>query len=176
MSEAASAAGRRFVELADGSLGEYLDKIERATAGLDSRALWSRAGERSNSIANLLLHLRGNLTQWVLGGLLGEPFERRRGVEFAARAGDERAAERGREELLAELAAVVERCRAGIRGLDEPALARERTIQGYRTDGYRALFHAVEHMSYHTGQIVMRAKELLPPEVELEFYPQHRHE
>jgi hypothetical protein len=172
-------AADRLVELADRYLGEYLEKIDRSTAGLAPAAIWHRPDERSNSIGNLLLHLRGNLTQWVLGGLLGEPFERRRGAEFAARPGPGGPGDgttTGRDELLAELAGVVERCRAGIRRLDEEELGRRRTIQGYELDGYRALFHAVEHMSYHTGQIVMRAKELLPPGVELEFYPQHRGE
>jgi uncharacterized damage-inducible protein DinB len=160
----------RLVALADRYLAEYLSKIERSTAGLDDAALWRRAGERSNSIANLLLHLRGNLSQWVLGGLFGETVERRRGAEFAAREGA------GRAELLAALAEVVGRCRAGLDRLDAAELARPRRIQGYDVDGYGALFHAVEHMSYHTGQIVLLAKELLPPGVELEFYPQHRGE
>jgi uncharacterized damage-inducible protein DinB len=159
-----------LIELAGRYLAEYLDKIERATAGLDDAALWRRANQRSNSIANLLLHLRGNLAQWVLGGLLGEPFERHRGAEFAAREGA------GRAELLAALAETVGRVRAGIARLDAAALDRPLTIQGYATDGRDALFHVVEHMSYHTGQIVMLAKELLPASVELEFYPQHRGE
>jgi hypothetical protein len=172
-------AADRLVELADRYLGEYLEKIDRSTAGLGPEAIWHRPDERSNSIGNLLLHLRGNLTQWVLGGLLGEPFERRRGAEFAARpeaADPGRRVGLGRDELLAALAEVVERCRAGVRRLEAGELGRRRAIQGYEIDGYGALFHAVEHMSYHTGQIVMRAKELLPPGVELEFYPQHRNE
>jgi uncharacterized damage-inducible protein DinB len=158
-----------LLALADRYLAEYLDKIGRATATLSEEQLWWRPNERSNSIANLLLHLDGNLTQWCLGGLLGEPFERHRGAEFAARAG-------GGAELVARLAATVARCRAGLRGLDPAALARELTIQGYQMDGRGALFHAVEHMSYHTGQIVLLAKALLAPAVELEFYPQHRTE
>ena len=163
-----------LIDLAGRYLAEYLDKIERSTARLDDEAIWSRANERSNSIANLLLHLCGNLSQWVLAGLLGESVERRRGAEFAARPGRINGASRG--ELLGALAEVVERCRAGIVRLEPAELARRRRIQGYEVDGHRALFHAVEHMSYHTGQIVLLAKQLLPPSVELEFYPQHRDE
>lgn len=160
----------RLVELADQYLAEYLSKIERATVGLSEESLWWRANERSNSIANLLLHLDGNLSQWVLGGLLGEPVVRRRSEEFAARGA------LGKGELLARLAATVARCRAGIAALDRAALARPCSIQGDETDGAGALFHVVEHMSYHTGQIVLLAKALLPAGVELEFYPQHRDE
>jgi uncharacterized damage-inducible protein DinB len=160
----------RLVELADRYLAEYLDKIERATAGLPDAAFWWRANERSNSIANLLVHLRGNLSQWILAGLGGESFARRRAAEFAARDG----AQRG--ELLAALAATVGRCRAVVARSTDAELDRERRIQGYVVDGWAALFHAVEHMSYHTGQIVLLAKQLLPPETGLEFYPQHRDE
>ena len=160
----------RLVELARRYFAEYLSKIERATEGLDETQLWRRANERSNSIGNLLLHLDGNLTQWVRGGLLGEPIERHRSAEFAARGGPPRA------ELLARLSATIERCREGVAGLDAGELARPRSIQGYQIDGAGALFHAVEHMSYHTGQIVLLAKALLPAEVELEFYPQHKGE
>jgi len=160
----------RLVELADLYFAEYLSKIERATAGLTDESLWWRANERSNSIANLLLHLDGNLSQWVLGGLLGQTIVRHRSEEFAARG------TAGRTELLARLAGTVGRCRSGVAALDREALARPLSIQGYETDGAGALFHAVEHMSYHAGQIVLLAKALLPGEVELEFYPQHRGE
>jgi uncharacterized damage-inducible protein DinB len=161
---------RRLLELADRYLAEYLSKIERATAGIDDRQLWWRANERSNSIANLLIHLRGNLSQWILGGLAGEPVVRHRGAEFAARSGT------GRDELLAALAETVTRCRQAIGRLDAADLRATRSIQTYDIDGHGALFHAVEHMSYHVGQIVLLAKALLPPTAELEFYPQHRDE
>lgn len=159
-----------LIGLAERYLAEYEEKIERATAGLPETALWWRANERSNSIANLILHLHGNLSLWVLSGLAGEPFERRRSAEFAAREALPKTA------LLALLATTVERCRTAIRELSSEDLARERRIQTYTVDGYAALFHTVEHMSYHTGQIVLLAKQLLPPEIELEFYPQHRDE
>ena len=159
-----------LVALADSYLVQYLDKIELATAALPDAALWWRANERSNSIANLVLHLRGNLSLWILAGLGGEPFDRHRAAEFAARD------DTPRDELLAALAATVARCRAVLARLAADELDRERRIQGYAVDGWAALFHAVEHMSYHTGQIVLLAKQLLPPEVELEFYPQHRDE
>jgi uncharacterized damage-inducible protein DinB len=169
--QSAARTDHRLVALADHYFAEYLSKIERATQGLDDDAIWRRANQRSNSIGNLLLHLDGNLGQWVLDGLLGEPVERHRAAEFAARSGAPRV------ELVATLAATVARCRAGVAKLDAAELARSRTIQGYEElDGYAALFHAVEHMSYHTGQIVLLAKSYLPAGAALEFYPQHRNE
>ncbi len=157
----------RLVEFAEHYWIEYLGKIEQAVAPLTGEQLWWRPNEASNSIANLLAHLHGNLSQWVLAGLGGRPFERHRDEEFAARGG------RSKSELLADLAATVTRCQETIRSLSPEELARVRRIQKYELDGHRALFHTVEHMSYHTGQIVLLAKL---QGAKLEFYPQHRGE
>ena len=104
------------------------------------------------------------------GNVGGQPFERHRSEEFAARPGP---GGRSKAELLAGLAATVTRCRETIRSLSADELARVRRIQKYGLDGYRALFHTVEHMSYHTGQIVLLAKL---QGVALDFYPQHQGE
>ncbi|MEO8277506.1 MAG: DinB family protein [Thermoanaerobaculia bacterium] len=160
----------RLIELADHYWSEYLRKIETAVAPLTEDELWWRSNEGSNSIANLLAHLHGNLSQWVLSGLAGQPFERHRDAEFAARAGT---GSPSKDRLVADLRETVTRCREAIRGLSPEELARVRKIQKYELDGYQALFHTVEHMSYHTGQIVLVAKQFGAP---LDFYPQHRGE
>ena len=61
-------------------------------------------------------------------------------------------------------------------GVIEPGTAVIRAQVTASPDGYQALFHAVEHMAYHTGQIVLLAKALAPPGTEIDFYPQHRGE
>ncbi len=160
----------RLVEFAEHYWSEYLGKIEQAVAPLTDEQLWWRADEGNNSIANLLAHLHGNLSQWVLAGLGGGNFERHRDEEFAARPGPTAAT---KAELLADLATTVTRCRETIRALSPTELAQVRRIQKYDLDGYRALFHTVEHMSYHTGQIVLLAKL---QGAALDFYPQHKGE
>lgn len=160
----------RLTEFAEHYWSEYLGKIEQAVAPLTDEQLWWRPNEASNGIANLLAHLHGNLSQWVLAGLGGQPFVRHRSEEFAARPGP---GGQSKAELLAGLAATVTRCRETVRSLSADELARVRRIQKYELDGYRALFHTVEHMSYHTGQIVLLAKL---QGANLDFYPQHRGE
>jgi uncharacterized damage-inducible protein DinB len=145
---------------------EYLHKIEAAVDMLAAEQVWWRANQRSNSIGNLVLHLVGNLSQWVLAGLGGEAYQRRRTAEFAAREGA------APEDLLAALRAVVQRCVATAGRLDEVEMTETYEIQGYQRDGFGVLLHAVEHMAYHTGQIVLLAKQLAPEGAELEFYPQ----
>jgi uncharacterized damage-inducible protein DinB len=55
-------------------------------------------------------------------------------------------------------------------------LDRGLRVQGYDTDGLGVVFHIVEHMSYHTGQIVATTKQLQGPPANIDFYPQHRGE
>jgi hypothetical protein len=55
-------------------------------------------------------------------------------------------------------------------------LARPLRIQTYDATVLAAAFHAVEHLSYHTGQILAVAKELAGDREPFELYPQHRGE
>ncbi len=150
---------------ADRLYGEYLDKIERSAGLLSAEQLWWRPNPACNSVGNLLLHLCGNLSQWVLAGLGGEAFERDRPAEFAAEGGDDARA------LLARLRAVVERCRRVAATRSDEDLRRTHVIQGYTHTGFGVLLHTVEHMAYHTGQIVHIVKQLLGGPAEIEFYP-----
>jgi uncharacterized damage-inducible protein DinB len=160
----------RLAELSADYLASFLRRIEDAVAPLSEDQVWWRANPATNSIGNLLLHLQGNLSQWVLAGLGGRPYERHRSQEFAARGTAAKA------ELLAGLREVVAGCQEVVRGLSRAGLAEVRRIQGYESDGWNTVLHVTEHMSYHTGQIVHVAKELLGPEGGIDFYPQHRGE
>lgn len=147
-------------------LTEYLDKIRLACEGLSDEQVWTRSTPHANSIGNLILHLCGNLSLWIRASLGGRPFIRDRAAEFSASMSLES------EELFRQLEEVVFDCRKIIEGLDADFQARQHTIQGYTVSGSGALFHAVEHMSYHTGQIILIAKEMRDRTGDrLEFYP-----
>lgn len=156
-----------FHGLAARYLEEYCAKIRVVAEGLDEEQLWWRPAEGTNSVGNLLLHLGGNLSLWILQGIGGEAFVRDRAGEFAASGGADGA------ELLSRLESVVARCRE-ILERDRPnPLDREVEIQGYSIDARGAIFHAVEHMGYHTGQIVWAVKLLRGSSHGIEFYPRH---
>lgn len=93
-------------ELAARYLEEYLDKIWASLERLDEDQIWWRPAPETNSAGNLVLHLSGNLSLWILSGVGGRPFERRRSEEFAADRSH------GRSELLSQLEEVVAACRA----------------------------------------------------------------
>jgi uncharacterized damage-inducible protein DinB len=162
-----------FSELAGRYLQEYLDKILYALDRLDEDDLWWRPAPGTNSVGNLMLHLAGNLSLWILQGVGGQPFERDRAAEFTA---DGNQPHHTRADVIEKLTKVVAACQGLLIGIPESDLARVREIQGYKIDGQSALFHAVEHMAYHTGQILwavkMKVREAGGSEA-FELYPQH---
>jgi uncharacterized damage-inducible protein DinB len=135
-------------------LADYLPKIERCLERLTEEQVWWRAGERSNSVGNLLLHLEGNARQWLVAGVGGAPDRRARDREFEERAGVAAA------ELLARHRATLSEADAVLAGLDPAALLGRRRIQGLDVTVLAALFHVVEHFSMHTGQIILLTKML----------------
>ena len=70
---------RAFLEKSHSLIAaDYLPKIGRCLERLSDEDVWSRPNEASNSIGNLLLHLRGNITQWIIGGVGERAYERHR--------------------------------------------------------------------------------------------------
>ena len=150
-----SETARAFLALARRHLSEdYLPKIERCLERLTDEQVWWRAGEHANSVGNLLLHLEGNLRQWVVCGAGGAPDSRERDREFAERR------PLPREELLARLRAAVAEADAVLARLDPSTLLERRRVQGLDVTLLAAVFHAVEHFSTHTGQVVLLTKIL----------------
>lgn len=131
---------------------DYLPKVGRCLDGLSDEDVWWRPNEASNSIGNLVLHLCGNVRQWIVGGVGGRGFERRRQQEF-----DERGPVPAGE-LWARLKSVVAEADEVLAGLDAEALARRERIQGHEVSVLEAVYHVVEHFGMHTGQIIYLSK------------------
>ena len=141
---------------------EYRTKIRAAVDSLPADALWWRANEKSNSVGNLLMHLAGNIRQWIVGGVGGQPNVRDRDGEFAARSGDDAAT------LLSRLDAAIDEVDTVLASLTEADLVTTRTIQGRDVTVLEAVYHVVEHFSMHVGQIILVAKIHSPGSVQ--FY------
>ena len=66
---------------------EYPIKLRHCLNALPRGAVWARPNQDSNSVGNLLIHLTGNVTEWILGGVGGRSYKRYRAGEFAQRDG-----------------------------------------------------------------------------------------
>ena len=155
--------GQAFIDQAIRLLSaDFFPKIRSCLTLLDDAEVWWRPNQHSNSIGNLMLHLSGNVRQWIVSGLGGAPDERRRDGEFKARSG------MTRSELLGQLDATLQEAVATLQSLAPDSLERTFQVQAYEVTGLQAIFHVVEHFSYHTGQILFITKQL--EDVDLGFY------
>src|SRR5947207_7628776 len=108
--------GHAFLLQAVHSLDAGLDRIRHCVGQLDDAQLWWRPHAAMNSIANLLLHLCGNLTQWIVAGVTEASDRRDRPQEFAERGPIPKA------ELLARLEAVAGAAREVLRRTSDTQL------------------------------------------------------
>ncbi len=130
----------------------FLPKIEWCIAQLSDEDIWQRANEDSNSVGNLLLHLAGNVRQWIISGVGGETDNRVRQQEF-----DQRTII-PKEELIAKLKATVLEADRVLSELDPAIVLEKRKIQNREVTILYAIYHVVEHFSMHTGQIITFTK------------------
>ena len=135
---------------------EYPTKIRAAVEAMPGDRLWWRPNEQTNSVGNLLLHLSGNVRQWIVSGVGGHPDVRKRNMEFAARGGATAA------DMLAGLDATLREADEVLRALLPSELLERRSIQGRDTTVLEAVYHVVEHFAGHTGQIIWIAKMSTP--------------
>jgi hypothetical protein len=129
-------------------LDSALDRTKHCLGQLTDGQVWHRSRSDLNSIGNLILHLCGNLRQWVVAGVGGARDVRNRPAEFA---------ERGpvpRDELIRNLEAVVGEAKRVLTGVDARQLTDVRRIQGFDVTGVGAIFESVPHFRGHTQEIV----------------------
>jgi hypothetical protein len=135
---------------------EYRTKLRKAVRAIPASEIWRRPNDQSNSVGNLLLHLAGNVGQWIVSGVGGMPDNRDRPAEFGARGGA------SADELLAGLDGVLTQADQVLARLTPIDLVERRTIQGRDVSVLAAVYSAVQHFSTHLGQIIMVAKEHAP--------------
>jgi hypothetical protein len=129
---------------------------------LTTEQIWWRPNEASNSIGNLLLHLNGNVRQWLVASFNRDEDKRNRPAEFAAKEGATAA------ELIDRLGATLDEAAAVLDRLTTAELLAPYEIQGYHVHGLDAVYQVVEHFGIHYGQVVYITKLL--SDKDLGFY------
>ncbi|HKB09567.1 MAG TPA: DinB family protein [Vicinamibacterales bacterium] len=154
---------RLFLEFSRTKLiDEYWPRMRGCVESLTEAQVWWRPNDASNSIGNLLLHLNGNVRQWLVTSFNRTDHGRQRAAEFAAREPIDPAV------LLDRLGATLQEASAVLSRLTEADLLATMHIQGYTVTGLEAIYHVVEHFGVHYGQIVYITK--LSRGEDLRFY------
>ena len=136
---------RRVVE-------ESFTRIRKCLHMLSDEEIWNRLGGETVSIGNIVLHLNGNITQYILTGLQGNEDNRKRSAEFTEEGPVEKTM------LIAMIDNLEQRILPVIEAQSEEDLLRVRDVQGFQESGLSIIVHVIEHTSYHTGQIAYMTK------------------
>lgn len=151
-----------FKENAIFRLDENLRMIRIAFSKITNDILWKQPTEKGMALGNQILHSCGNLTQYVISSLGEQVDDRDRDLEFSTGSGF------NKEELLQQLETTVSKAQEIIQKASIKQYEKSRKVQGFQLSGVGVVLHAVEHFSYHTGQIAFWIKQLT--QEDLGFY------
>lgn len=119
---------------------------------VEESKIWEKPNESSNSIGNQMLHICGNMTQYIIASLGAHDDIRNREEEFSITGGFTK------DQLVQKLEDTIENARAVLNQCSAEQLLKKREVQGFNLSGIGIVIHAVEHYSYHTGQIAFWTK------------------
>lgn len=125
-----------------------LARLVRQLDALDDARLWQVVPGVTNAAGNLMLHLSGNLREYVGRQLGGVPYVRNRAHEFAARDVSRPAIRAELVELAAIVPGVISRMPAT--RWDDPF---PENVLGEPLTNRQFVIHLYGHLNYHLGQI-----------------------
>lgn len=144
---------------------ENIPRLKKCLEKLSDEQIWYRPNNSSNSVGNLVLHLHGNVRQWVVAGLAKNPDVRERQKEFD---------ERGpvpREQMVADMDKLMMEVDHILNQVRSKDLLEVQNVQGYQESGLSILVHITEHFSYHVGQMTYIVKML--KDTDMGYYDGH---
>ncbi len=157
-----TAISKEFIEQSIYRIEENTKRITKCLLEIDDTEFCKIPNEHSNSIANLVLHLCGNIRQYVISALGELSDVRERAKEFSA------TSVQTKSELLDKLHATIAEATSIIKAMDDARLLKIYSVQGFTLSGIGIIIHVTEHYSYHTGQIAFWTKQL--KNKDLQFY------
>lgn len=163
MSEQAIAA--KFVEYSSARMAKSTGEIAKCVGQLSEEQMHRRGGEHENSVVNLLLHLEGNIRQWLVHGVGGAPDVRQRDAEF------ELILEMSGEDAFAQLQRAISEARTAIEAVTPHRLTEIIDPQPTGIHRYptvlEAIYKCVGHLEHHTGQIILLTKQMAGRDLDL---------
>ena len=143
-------------------------KLEQMTTVLDAclnrltdEQVWQRGGAHENAIGNLVLHLCGNMRQWIMYGVDRQPDVRVRDAEFSADGG------MGRAEMIALFSSTMAEAREILAKLPAERLTDRTNPQHGEVAVLDAIYQVVGHVQQHVGQIILLTKQMAATDLDL---------
>jgi uncharacterized damage-inducible protein DinB len=156
-----SLIGTNFLDYSAASLHRMAERIILCLNKLPDEELWRKSGPQDNAPANLILHLCGNMRQWIMHGVAGHPDIRERDEEFSTSSGI------SRDELIQKFRATIAEARNIILKLPPQQLLERTRPQGHDVTKLEAIYQVVTHVEHHAGQIILLTKQFLGDDLNL---------
>lgn len=150
-----------FLQTSAHKLTDSVKTLSQCLDRLTEDQIWSRGGPHENTVANLILHLCGNMRQWILHAVGGQPDVRTREAEFATSGGSARA------ELLALYSSTITEASVTIQSVSAARLLEVIHPQGRTNTVLEAIYQVVGHVQLHIGQIIVLTKQLAAADLDL---------
>jgi hypothetical protein len=146
---------KEFIAQSVDRINQNTPKIISCINELEEADIWRRPNSTSNSIGNLVLHLCGNITQYIISSIGEKDDVRQRDEEFSVSGGYLKTG------LINKLTSTVEEATTIINNMNAEDLLRKRNVQGFQLSAMGNIIQVTEHYSYHTGQIVFWTKLIM---------------
>jgi uncharacterized damage-inducible protein DinB len=150
-----------FLRHSSAKLEQMTGFLRSSLDQLNDSQVWERHGAHENAVGNLVLHLCGNMRQWIMHGVGGAADIRTRDAEFSTTEGLTAAA------LIETFASTVKEAQGIIDSLPPARLAERTTPQGRDVSVLEAIYQVVGHVQQHVGQIILVTKQLTGKDLDL---------
>jgi hypothetical protein len=156
-----NAVASLFLDYSCRKLESMTDNLRVCLGKLSDAQIWERHGAHENSVGNLVLHLCGNMREWVVAGVGGALDVRRRDEEFSTEGGMDG------EELMGRFSVTVDEALKVIAAVPASRLVEIVHPQGHTVSVLAAIYQVVGHVQQHVGQIILLTKQMTATDLDL---------
>jgi hypothetical protein len=142
-------------------LDQMTEYLAACLGRLTDAQIWQRGGAHENAIGNLILHLCGNMRQWIMHGVGGQPDVRTRELEFSACGGQSGA------ELMKLFRSTIGEATTIIAATTPAHLIERTKPQGRDVTVLDAIYQVAGHVQQHVGQIILLTKQMTAQDLDL---------
>ncbi|MBS1798676.1 MAG: DUF1572 family protein [Acidobacteria bacterium] len=153
--------GTLFLKASSAKLEQMTGYLTTCLSKLSDEQVWERHGAHENAIGNLVLHLCGNMRQWIMHGVGGAKDIRVRDSEFNQSEGVTAAA------LIESFVSTVQEAKTIIDSFPASRLAERTTPQGRDVSMLEAIYQVIGHVQQHVGQIILLTKQMTGKDLDL---------
>jgi hypothetical protein len=157
-----SEIGKLFLDYSSRKLTQMTGNVESCLSKLNDKQVWERHAAHENTIGNLILHLCGNMRQWIMHGVGNDQDVRTRDAEFSASSG------LGAKQLSELFAKTVNEAKGIIGSLPVERLKDRTDPQKMgEVSVLNAIYQVVGHVQQHVGQIILLTKQMTGKDLDL---------